>query len=106
MHTTVFQAEIITINEACKAFNNTRQNNMQYIKIFSDSQAAILALNNNIVASSLVQQTIINLNVLANKTKRVELCWIKAHIGHEGNERANQLAREASKNSVIQINTP
>ena len=40
------------------------------------------------------------------KTKRVELCWIKAHIGHEGNERADQLAREASKNSVIQINTP
>ena len=43
MHTTVFQAEIIAIHEACKKFIDTKQSNMQYIKIFSDSQAAILA---------------------------------------------------------------
>ena len=30
----------------------------------------------------------------------------KAHIGHDGNERADQLAREAVKNSQIRINTP
>ena len=34
MHTTVFQAEIIAINEACKTFIDTKQSNMQYIKIF------------------------------------------------------------------------
>ena len=64
MHTTVFQAEIIAINEACKKFIDTKQSNMQYIKIFSDSQAAILALNSNTVTSSLVKQTIITLNAL------------------------------------------
>ena len=53
MHTTVFQAEIIAINEACKKFIDTKQSNMQYIKIFSDSQAAILALNSNTITSSL-----------------------------------------------------
>ena len=76
------------------------------IKKFSDSQAAILALNSNTLTSSLVKQTIINLNLLADSTKRVEICWIKAHIGHDGNERADQLAREAVKNSQIKINTP
>ena len=55
MHTTVFQAEIIAINEACKKFIDTKQSNMQYIKIFSDSQAAILALNSITVTSSLVK---------------------------------------------------
>ena len=35
MHTTVFQAEIVAINEACKKFIDTKQSNMQYIKIFS-----------------------------------------------------------------------
>ena len=69
---------------------------MQYIKIFSDSQAAILALNSNSV-TSLVKQTIITLNQLADCTKRVEICWIKAHVGHDGNKRADQLAREAVK---------
>ena len=99
MHTTVFQAEIIAINEACKKFIDTKQSNMLYIKIFSDSQAAILALNSNTVTSSLVKQTIITLNQLADSTQRVELCWIKAHVGYDGNEKADQLAREAVKNS-------
>ena len=84
MHTTVFQAEIIAINEACKKFIDTKQRNMQYVKIFSDSQAAILALNSNTVTSSLVKQTIITLNLLADCTERLEICWIKAHVGYEG----------------------
>ena len=79
---------------------------MQYIKIFSDSQAAILALNSNTVTSSLVKQTIITLNTLADSTERLELCWIKAHVGYDGNERADQLAREAVKNSQVGVNTP
>ena len=100
MHTTVFQAEIIAINEGCKMFIDTKQSNMQYIKIFSDSQAAILALNRNTITSPLVKQTIINLNLLADGTKRVEICCIKAHIGHDGNERADQLALEAVKKTL------
>ena len=73
MHTTVFQAEIIAIDEACKKFIDTKQSNMQYIKNFSDSQAAILALNSNTVTSSLVKQTITTLNALADSTTRVEI---------------------------------
>ena len=106
MHTTVFQAEIIAINEACKKFTETKRSNMQYIKMFSDSQAVILALNSNTVTSSLVKQTINTLNLLADSTERLEICWIKAHVGHDGNERADQLAREAVKNSQVGVHTP
>ena len=77
IHTTVFQTEIIAINEACKKFIDTKQRNMQYIKIFSYSQAAILALNSNTVTSSLVKQTIITLNLLADKTERLETAGLK-----------------------------
>ena len=31
---------------------------------------------------------------------RLEISWIKAHVGHEGNERADQLARDAYKLDV------
>ena len=37
----LYTTEIIAINEACKDFNNARAENMQCIKIFTDSQAAI-----------------------------------------------------------------
>ena len=106
LHTTVFQAEIIAINEAIKDFSLTKAQNMQYIKIFWDSQAAIKALNSNIITSLLVKQTNESLNKLANEVARLEICWIKAHIGHEGNERADQLAREAVKCSEIRLKTP
>jgi len=33
---------------------------------------------------------------------RVEFSWIKAHAGHQGNEMANQLAKEAANNKNIE----
>ena len=44
--------------------------------------------------------------MLAQQTSILEVCWIKAHIGHSGNERADQLARKATNNASIWINTP
>ena len=32
---------------------------------------------------------------MGGKVDRLEISWIKAHVGHQGNERADQLAREA-----------
>ena len=85
---TVFQAEIFAINQAAiylQSFNNT-----YYIKFFVDSQAALLALNNKSISSRLVGDTVHNLNLLQSQAR---LVWIKAHVGHAGNERADELAK-------------
>ena len=79
---------------------------LNWNRIFSDSQAAIKALDSNVITSLLVKQRNETLNKLANEVARLEICWIKAHIGHEGNERADQLAREAVKCAEIRIKTP
>ena len=65
-----------------------------YINIFSDSRAAIQALNSTTVTSQLVKSTIAALSLVGGKVKRLE---IKANVGLWGNERADQLAREAIK---------
>ena len=72
-------------------------NNDRYIKLFSDSRSAIQALNSNTVTSQLVKDTISAINLVGGKVDRLEISWIKAHVGHIGNERADQLARESAE---------
>ena len=96
---TVFQAEIFAIHQAAiklQSFPNV------FIKIFVDSQAALLALNNkHRITSRLVGDTIHNLNLVPGT---VRLVWIKAHVGHEGNEKADELAKEGTLLEVVQSN--
>ena len=66
----------------------------RYVKIFSDSRAAIQALNSAIITSLVVEDTINALNLIGGKVERLEIAWIKALEIHWGNKRADQLARE------------
>jgi ribonuclease HI len=74
---------------------------VDYVKILSDSQAALLALNQNSFKSQAVYNTALKLNELASKSKKVTLVWIKAHVGHEGNEKADQLAKDATMYELL-----
>ena len=52
---TVFQAEIEAISHACQyALATLQELDIKYVKILSDSQAAIKALNNPIITSQSV----------------------------------------------------
>ena len=106
---TVFQAEVNGILLASKfLLNEVTTIKPKYIKIFSDSQVALLALNQSEVSSKLVLETKETLNLLAQRTRRITLVWIKVHVGHPGNEVADELAKKATKEDKIdnKINTP
>ena len=90
---TVFQAEVFAIMRACEALLTQDSLTIRFAKIFIDSQAAILALNSEQIRSRLVHDTIGKLNELALKCRALTLVWIPAHKGHEGNERADMLAK-------------
>ena len=93
--TTVFQAELMAIQMAMIDLAGTINEGDNYVKIFSDSRAAIQALNASTVTSQLVKSTIAALNLVGSKVSRLEISWIKAHVGHIGNERADKLARDS-----------
>jgi hypothetical protein len=70
------------------------------IKLYVDSQAAMLALDKSMVSSSLVLNCIGALN-RASETSSLTIRWVKAHVGHLGNERADMLAKAGASNPTL-----
>ena len=108
--TTVFQAEVAAMAKAADLLLNRSNLEIRFVKIFVDSQAAIRAVGNNFISSNVVAMAIDNLNKLAEKAKSVSIVWIPAHKGHEGNERADGLAKLGANSTdvdrVLQIKQP
>ena len=103
---TVFQAEVVAIREAVKAILREGTDGINYIKILTDSQATFQALTLTTFTSRIVKETITELNKLGKQVSRLEIAWIKAHIGHEGNEAADKLAKDASEKPQIDLHIP
>ncbi|GBM00067.1 hypothetical protein AVEN_214134-1 [Araneus ventricosus] len=83
----IFQAEIIALQEAVKY----AQNHQNKLKIWSDSLSSLKALLNqksNSPIARYIQDSLYN-------THNITLGWIRAHVGHLGNEKADELAKEA-----------
>ena len=65
---TIFQAEAKAICEAAQWFRLNRLDSENYVRIFTDSQATLQALNNPHVTSKLKDDTITQLNLLGKST--------------------------------------
>jgi ribonuclease HI len=93
----VFQAEIMAITEVCIALKNRIG---KKITIRSDSQSAILAVGATIITTKTALTCREALNHLG-ALNEVNLTWIKAHVGHKGNELADKLAKNGTLKSTI-----
>ena len=96
---TVFQAEIFAIIE-CSKLCLKRKYRHSNICIFSDSQAALKSLRSSKVSSKIVWECILSLRLLSQRNS-VNLYWIPGHSGHDGNEKADELARLGSNTLFI-----
>ena len=90
----VFQTEIHAI-QTCALLNLNKGLKGANITIYSDSQAALRALSSWSFSSKLVKECFDILQRLASDN-RVTLCWVPGHCGVDGNEAADELAREGS----------
>ena len=87
-------AEVFAIAEVAKKLIMEQILNEKII-ILVDSQAAILAIQNNIVKSSTVLTCVKNLNIVL-KDNDVTIAWTPGHTSIKGNEKADILTKSGS----------
>ena len=81
----------------------------KYVKILTDSQTALKALDSIDFKSTIALKTAEALENLKWRTKGCTIAWVKAHIGTTGNEAADAAARQGAENlenNIQKINTP
>ena len=100
-HAPVFHGEVFAIHEAAQSLLLNKPN-QDHIHFFIDSKTAILALTKKYFISQTVLECFYALMELAN-TNSVTLHWVKAHVGHTLNERADELAKLGTEASNITI---
>ena len=108
---TVFFAELEAIKQCALHLtqNKDKYNDLRFVKIFVDSQAALLALKSTHITSLQVLSTIDALDGLGEWALSVSLVWIKAHAGKEGNELADKLAKDGTalpNTKILTLPTP
>ena len=96
---TIFQAELEAVRN-CITLLRDRKPLGQRFTIMSDSQAVIKALTNVESDSKLVRECLSAIKQLTVRNK-LRICWVPGHIGVEGNEIADELARKGASTRFI-----
>ena len=100
----VFQSEVYVLKQAALYIEDESLQN-ETITILSDCRSALQAM----LRPDLDSKQLKNTKELLNKSSLmnfVTLRWCKAHVGHKGNERADELAKEGSQKDIISFDTP
>ncbi|KAG6462664.1 hypothetical protein O3G_MSEX013397 [Manduca sexta] len=90
---TVYQAELLALQKATEV---ALKNKVERCSIFCDARSALEEVARGDSLHPIAFQININLKTAEERRQKIELFWIKAHVGWEGNERADSLAKDAA----------
>ncbi|GFY06068.1 putative 115 kDa protein in type-1 retrotransposable element R1DM [Trichonephila clavipes] len=96
----VFQAELLCIAQVISWICNNEILSSNFL-ICSDSLSSLCILNNIYSQNKLIVKTHINLDFLRSRGVQVFFSFVRGHTGIYGNERADWLAKEATKLSDL-----
>ena len=101
----IFTAELYSILKSLQVIE--RSNNRKFT-ILCDSKSAIQKINSLYSDHPIVSKIQDYIIMLHSRHKSICICWVPSHINIEGNERADQLAKQAaqSQGEVMYIHYP
>ena len=104
-HVTIYTAELIAIREILKFI---RSNHIPNPVIFSDSLGSLLSLQSERSTSrpNLQQEILFLIDDVITTGSDVQLCWIPSHVGLDGNDTADTLARDALSKPQPDLEVP
>ena len=98
--TSIYTAELPAINNAMNVAYHTNQKSFV---IYSDSKSSLESLNNYNSSHPLVQKAQAWLFWISFRHKSLSFCWVPAHVGIHGNERADRKAKIACNQREINV---
>ena len=96
----IYTAELTAIIDAMNMVYHTNQKSFV---IYSDSKSAMESLNNYNSSHPLVQKAQEWLFQISCRHKSVSFCWVPAHVGIPGNERADRKAKIGCNQREINV---
>ena len=101
--TTVFQAELLAITRAAEYVkSNWGLYSDKHVVIRSDSAAALQSIQSHKIHSKTVECAVEALKQAAGVAATITLSWVKAHVGYEGNEEADRLAKIGAESQNLE----
>jgi ribonuclease HI len=94
------QAEQLAILRALEYTENL-QTEDKTATVYTDSRMTLDSLKNSKIHTFLIEEIRRKLTQMEKINWKIQLCWVKAHVGIQGNELADTLAKEAATSTDI-----
>jgi ribonuclease HI len=94
------QAEQLAILRALEYAENI-QTEHKTATIYTDSGMTLDSLKNSNIHTFLIEEIRRKMTEMGKMNWNIQLCWVKAHVGIQGNELADTLAKEAATDEDI-----
>jgi len=82
-------------------YTETPQTEDKTATIYTDSRTTLDSLKNSKIHTFLIEEIRKKLREMGKINWKIQLCWVKAHVGIQGNELADTLAKKAATKADI-----